>query len=242
MATIEQWKGFAGRVHAAATQMATSINVPITDETHIYGAALLGRTISNFQSVLSLLAVRQMIEAELVMRACLENLLYAALLAKERANFIREMEQVDQRARKAEGEFMISRQIGDSAENVELRQFLKTIERTSGELTPKGVASRGALVDAYIMYAQASRKAAHPTITSLDRHFVETASGRTFMIVSPVDPEDEIETIEFACHGLLGTCYSVAEILGGTMVAPVIRALADEIRTLNGTTKETPPQ
>src|SRR6266851_5290881 len=168
MATIEHWKGFAGRVHAAAAQMATSIDVPITDETHIFGAALLGRTISNFQSVLSLLAVRQIVEAQLVMRACLEKLLYAALLAKERANFIREMEQADQSARKAEGEFMISRQIGDSADNVELRRFLKTIERTSVQPTPKGVASRGALVDAYIMYAQASRKAAHPTITSLD--------------------------------------------------------------------------
>jgi hypothetical protein len=242
MATLEQWKGFAGRVHAGAVQMATSINLPLTDETHIYGAALLARTISNFQSVLSLLAVRQIIEAQLVMRACLENLFYASLLAKERANFIRAMKQADQSARKVEGEFMISRQLGDSAENVELRQFLKAIERTSGQPTPKGVASRGALVDAYIMYAQASRKAAHPTITSLDQHFVETASGRTFMIVSPVDPEDEIETIEFACHGLLGTCYSVAEILGGTRVAPAIQALADEIRTLNGTTKETPSQ
>jgi hypothetical protein len=241
MATLEEWKGFAGRVHAAAIEMAKSVKLPLVDETHIYGAALLARTISNFQSVLALLAVRQIIEAELIMRACLENLFYAALLAKEGANFIIEMKQADQSARKAEGEFIIGRQIGDSAEDVELRHFLKTIERTSGQPTPKSVASRGALVDAYIMHAQASRKAAHPSITSLDRHFVERANARTFMIVSPVDPEDEIETIEFACHGLLGTCYSVAELLGGTRVAPAIRALADEIRTLNGTTEETPP-
>src|SRR5437868_2736356 len=104
MTPVEQWKGFAGRVHSAAAQMAKSINFPLTDETHSYGAALLGRTISNFQSVLSLLAVRQIVEAQLVMRACLENLFYAILLAKERANFIREMKQADQSARKAEGE------------------------------------------------------------------------------------------------------------------------------------------
>jgi hypothetical protein len=68
MATLDEWKEFAGRVREAAIQMATSINLPLTDEIHIYGAALLARTISNFQSVLTLLEVRQIIEAQLTMR------------------------------------------------------------------------------------------------------------------------------------------------------------------------------
>src|SRR4051812_25067676 len=92
---LDQWNDFAGRVHVAATQMATSVNLPLIDETHIYGAALLARTISNFQSVLSLLAVRQIMEAQSVMRASLENMFYAALIAKDRAHFISEMMQAD---------------------------------------------------------------------------------------------------------------------------------------------------
>ena len=101
---------------------------------------------------------------------------------------------------------------------------------------PKGIADSSALSSGYIIYLTASADAAHPTITALGRHLPEDKTGfsQELHIVAPVEDEEALMTVDFLCGALLGACYGVGEVLGGSRVAPEVKARAEEYQQIKG--------
>jgi hypothetical protein len=93
--------------------------------------------------------------------------------------------------------------IGDAIQE-QLRIYLKEGTRDrkrdrSISLDPKTVASTGPLYDTYLLYSDLSADSAHPTVTSLNRHFKPGADGnvRRFLFTPPSRSEEITDTLTF---------------------------------------------
>jgi hypothetical protein len=237
MATIPEWYDFAERLRAIAMRMLETLEKPVEDEPKIFAITLLARTISNFGAAMNLHESNQIMEARILVRCCWENAFYLAGVASRGAKFVKAMKDEDTASRRARGDLMFKIKLvkADTEDGKQFGAFLKTLAKGSRSLDVKRVADMGAISRGYIFYAQVSDDAAHPTITSLRRHVVETLKwGNTISIFPKIDNDEPVETISYACNALLGACYAAGEMLGKTVVAPEVRKLGDELLRLQG--------
>jgi hypothetical protein len=244
MAEISEWYDFAEQLRATAMRMFDHLETPIEPETKIYALALLGRTISNFTGTMILLEANQVLEARILVRCCWENVFYIAGIAKKGNKLIEAMKYDDAASRLARGKWLLQNKLIDGQDK-EFRAFLKSLGKSNRSLDVKSVSGMGVIDRGYIFYAQISADAGHPTVTSLNRHLVETLKwGNALSILPRTDSDEPIETISYACNALLGACFAAGEVLGGSMEAPEVKRLGDELLRLQGIEqpKEIPPQ
>jgi hypothetical protein len=237
MAEISKWYDFAERLGITARRIFDHLETPINEERKVYALALLGRTISNFSSAMVLHQHSQIVDARILVRCCWENAFYVAGIAKIGDKFIKAMKDDDAASRLARGKLLLEINLvdGKSQEGAEFRAFLKTLGKSGRSLDVIRVAGMGVIDRGYIFYAQISADAGHPTITSLNRHLVETLKwGNALSILPRADNDESTETISYACNALLGTCYAAVEVIGGSVEAPEIRRLSDELVKLQG--------
>jgi hypothetical protein len=242
MAEISEWYDFAEQLRATATRMFHHLETQIEPASKIYALALLGRTISNFTGAKILLEANQVLEARILVRCCWENVFYIAAIAKKGDKFIKTMKNDDAASRLARGKWLLENKLIDGKDN-EFRAFLKSLGKSNRSLDVKGVSGMGVIDRGYIFYAQISADAGHPTITSLNRHLVETLKWGTALSILPrIDSAEPIETISYACNALIGACFAAGEILGGSVEAPEVKRLGDELLRLQGIALPKPPQ
>jgi hypothetical protein len=149
------------------------------------------------------------------------------------------------RSRKVRGELAMSKgaALTDNARK-RLRDQLRVINKGWPDaefLNPKSVALNGLLADGYLLYSQLSADAAHPTVTSLNRH-VGHENGEAIVDVAPAPGEQEIvQTWDWACNAMLGVCVGVNQVLGGTPAGQGLRQLGDRYHGLTTGRKAAPP-
>ena len=107
-------------------------------------------------------------------RCCFENLLWVGSLQAKGDEFVRAMFHDEARSRKARGEFILREayQLDDKVQQ-RLRDQLRDISKKlpkQKSLSPKDVAEDSVLRHAYLIYAQLSADAGHPTFSSLNRY------------------------------------------------------------------------
>jgi hypothetical protein len=141
------------------------------------------------------------------------------------------------RSRQARGELALSKG-AQLLEHVKERlraqlRFMKKKWPDAKSLNPKGVAQSGPLADGYIIYSQLSADAAHPSVTSLNRHVGHSENGEAIIEVVPTRNEEEIKmTWDWACNAMLGVCVGVNQILGGTPGRQKLNSLSDRYYAL----------
>ena len=183
---------------------------------------LMSRTLGNFRGVFALIGSGLVVEARILVRCCFENVFWLAGLQAQGDKFVRKMLRDEMRSRQARGEMVLGDKL-QLSEDVEkrLREQLRAINKRRPDaksLNPKDVALSGLLRNGYLIYSQLSADAAHPTMTSLNRHVGRhEKDGEALIQVEPTPTDEEVTlTRGWACNAMLGTCVAVNEILGGT--------------------------
>lgn len=239
MAEMQEWYAFADRVEQTAIRMFEVLELPLEDNKRICALTLLARTISNFGSAVALLKIERIVEARILVRCCWENVFYIGRIAKDGQSFIERMINDHWVSTRARGERLFAQKLierGSEAEE-KLREVLRSIDAKGQSLTPKEIADEGPLSEGYLIYMTVSADAAHPTLTSLNRHILEnpkTGVIDQLNITASVTPEELVGTIDFGCGALLGACYGVGETLGGSFAAGEVRQRLTEHRRLKG--------
>ena len=137
---------------------------------------LLVRTLSHTSVIPLLLKKKNIVEARILARNCLENLLHVGALAHEGSTFVDKMRDHDLKHKKMLGELLLKSVSEEERQNLpHLRKTLRQLHKEWPDvqtITPKSVAEIGAVFKSYLFYGQLSMDAAHPTSDSLSRHVI----------------------------------------------------------------------
>jgi hypothetical protein len=120
-------------------------------------------------------------------------------------------------------------------------QQLKQQRPNARLINAKNTAKDSVIRPAYLFYSQLSGDAAHPSITALKRHSIKLGeNGETVLGLDLYPPErgsEVADTVNIACHAVLGTCVAVNQILGFTAASLLLNGLVAEYEELGGKTK-----
>jgi hypothetical protein len=192
--------------------------------------------------VLILAHAGKTVEARTLTRGCLENLFFLGSLIVDGERLVDRMCDHDKLRRDERGQFIFERglPVGEAVEE-KLRSFLREgkadREPIKGmNLDPKTVARTGPLFPSYLLYSQLSADAAHPTVTSLNRHFKPGANGnvRRFMFAPTPSAAELEDTLLWACNLSIGVCAAGSQLLGHAELDQDAAALAEEYGRLVG--------
>jgi hypothetical protein len=237
-----QWSELADTLGQTGIDILAEAPVTVTEkrfaDPKVVAIMLMSRTLSNFRGVFTLIENGLVVEARVLVRCCLENTFWMAGLHSQGDKFVRQMLHDEVRSRRVRGEMVLSKK-PHLLEDVEkrLREQLREIARKwpdAKSLSPKDVALDGLLRDGYLIYSQLSADAAHPTMTSLNRHIGHSeTNGEALVDVVPAPKDEEvIMTWDWACNAMLGACVAVNEILGGTPAGQKLGQIADRYQAL----------
>jgi Family of unknown function (DUF5677) len=237
-----QWEELADTLGQTALDILAGTPVTVTRkgfaEPRVLAIMLLSRTLSNFKGVFALIEIGLVVEARVLVRCCFENAFWVAGLCTQGDKFVQKMLGDEMRSRHVRGEMVLSRRtaLADHAEK-RLREQLRVIKTRwpkAKSLNPKDVALSGVLGHGYVIYSQLSADAAHPTLSSLQRHIGHgEGEGEATIDVAPVPKVEEVAmTLDLACNSMLGVCAGVNEVLGGTAAGQKLGLIADRYRAL----------
>jgi hypothetical protein len=153
------------------------------------------------------------VEARTLVRTIFENKFYLFALVTEGATFVEKMVGDEIWSQTTRGQSLLSEpqardgMSGDARER--LRAYLRGLagERPKpSSLNPKGIVSTTDISAGYIFYQELSADAAHPSITALNRHVVETEEGeiRAICLRPPMRIDEVRETALLATMALFG--------------------------------------
>jgi hypothetical protein len=210
--------------------------------------ALLSRTYMNLKGVIAVAQEELVVEARTLARACFENLFLIPNLIEKGDEFVTAMYDHERRSVRSQGEFLLEDLNDLDPFGAEMANRLRARLREIKDVRPKAkllkvkeVASNTVMKPAYLFYSQLSADAAHPTIRALKRHLVQTVENGERVLgldIHPVERGTEVaDTVNIACHAVLGACVAVNQILGGTAANPLLNQLFAEYEAMNGTAK-----
>lgn len=213
----DTWMEFSGVVinkgYSILEQPASS---SIDGRTQSLAFSLLARSLSNYSGALVLMEAGRIVEARMLVRACLENEFFLRALKADPKNFWTQLQVDDVKHRQQRGEHYFATSEGVD-ENVarRLREWLKKskVEHPDAKsISPKKMAAGN---PTYIAYAQMSSDAGHASQTSLSRHMVRNKSGvPQFTPHAPIGEDEVVDTFRWGCLSLIRACGTVNELIG----------------------------
>jgi hypothetical protein len=237
-----RWTQLADTIGQTCLDILGGVPVTVTGkrfaDPKVLAVMLASRALSNFRGVFVLIENGLVVEARILVRCCFENAFWIAGLHAKGDGFVKKMLEDEMRSRKVRGEWALSKrpQLSEEVER-RLREQLQLINKKwnkAKSLSPKDVALSGLLREGYGIYSQLSADAAHPTVTSLNRHVGQSEKEHEALIDVVPAPKDEeiITTWDWACNAMLGVCVGVNEILGGAPAGQGLLDLADRYQAL----------
>jgi hypothetical protein len=184
----------------------------------LLAACLLARSVSTARAVGPLIGRGHVVEARMLVRSLFENMFYISRLARDDGSvFARQMQADDHRHRGLLGK-VIEAAMGDEVESrvKEIAEDLLLKSRGEKALNPKSAISGTEIERAYIYYKQLSVDAAHPSITALNRHLVETEGNEVLRLKPRIKDGEAMNTAFLASMALLGGCTAANTAFGQT--------------------------
>jgi Family of unknown function (DUF5677) len=211
----------------------------------IIAVTLLCRTVNNFAAAWLLLENNFIVEARTVLRCCYENFFWLAGLSAKGSAFVDEMIADHETTRLRRGRELLEwaeKQAEPVAFEEKLSDYLDQAAKTKEEpskISHLDAVKAGGIGEAFVIYRVLGTDAAHPSITSLDRHLRDDGEDViTLVSEPPVLPEEMIETLDFCCSALLSVCVAVNAILGGTGAGSQLPSLLDDYKRISRTAPE----
>jgi hypothetical protein len=216
-----------------------------TNDPQVVALTLLARTMGNFQALVLLLEHNHIVEARTLARCCWENFFWISALAKKGDKFIEEMILDDAASRKKRAKGLLEWTCEQDKElefTPNLQSFYEDLKKEQPKaalITHKKTAEDGTIKHGYLVYAELSNDAAHPSTTSLSRHVTSGGDEAGFTVhARPVnEPGEADDTLELACSALLGVCVAANEVVDGTEGGERLLALSEVFRALSEANK-----
>ncbi|MGH6880754.1 DUF5677 domain-containing protein [Hypericibacter sp.] len=208
--------------------------------------ALCGRSLANFKGVRLMVEEGLIIEARTLVRACYENMFFIAKLTSDGPAFVDKMLEDEIASRLKRAKFVLATSelleglLEETRKNLrEYSEKAKTNFPKAKVLSPKSVSEDGPLSQAYLVYSQLSAEAAHPSFSSLTRHFSRIEeNGKEIRVfdIQPVPRDTDLDrTLYLGCTALLGVLVGTSQILGDTLAGKELWGLLDEYTALGKT-------
>jgi len=213
-------------------------------DTRMVGATLLIRTISNVRATFALLEQSLVVEARITARSAIENLLWAVKLVERKDEFVDQMMADELKSQGRRAKFAMSSMESLPEHTAETLQVV--IERLKAvPISPKGLGAsevaKDSLVEyAYLIYAQLSADAAHPSINALCRYIEDDRETGSIILHAEtgVSHEEHLRTASYVCMALSGVCVAFNQLAGPTATGaePLTRLVdkASQLEVLTG--------
>jgi hypothetical protein len=249
MNEFEAWIEFAERLVLKVDEF-ESAPIPVVEGSasniHLLGLALTARSRGHFVGAVALAKSGMVADSRMLVRAIIENQFYITGLVTEGEGLVKEMMEADQASRNRRGRFILERptKLADAEVRENLQRYLKLSRKQNPKprsLDPKGVARKTPVNDAYLIYSQLSDDAAHPSITSLNRHLLIEGERAALQFVAPASTDELADTLTWACLGMIGVCVSCSQLLHNVRLNAEIATLAEEYGRLANPNPDTHP-
>jgi hypothetical protein len=161
------------RKQAAAFVDAAVAEIEFEDnaDPKLYGLALLCRSISNFQSALTLARRDQAVESLTLVRSCLENLFLIHDLRERRADSVRDIRSNDDFYKRLLSKAALKRPGVDDKLRAIINDLVERLDLKKPQKLTVRATAKGEIAWMYDAYARLSHDAAHPSITALSATF-----------------------------------------------------------------------
>lgn len=194
MSTLEMifdWFAFAKKLREICISLLPASEIPMAasleEAAELYATLLFCRTITNYKGTLILLEEGLIIESQTLQRSCFENSLWLRRLATEGVSFAKDIND--------DGYFNeanFAKILMSNSTDKETISFLQGHIRLgigSKRINHKMSRAEGEKED-YAMFRHLSLSAAHPSVTSLLRHFVSDSESGTRVLSVETDASD----------------------------------------------------
>lgn len=237
---LQAWYGLTERLKDALGKFA-DVRIPLVNNnpsnSHRVAYGLLARTASNFRGLIILVRAGRVVEARMLARSCIENMLYLNKLSNERESFVRQMEEADARSRQSRGQFMMDRP--HIAFNDELKSDLQSFLRDNRKafpkprgLDPRAVGEKTQFGDLYLAYSQLSDDAGHPSFTSLERYVWVDNDRLVRSFVPDVTEAELADTLTWGCLAALCSMKVGSAIFNAMSLSHLADVLGSEYHAL----------
>ena len=170
-----------------------------------------------------LLDAGHLIEARTLVRCCWENFFCTAAIAKTGDAFLEKLDLDHGASQKKQAQRLRDFATNYDGRNVEVSKALSSFADVMEKEYPKAsflnhqrTAEDGTVGEGYVIYNVLSNDAAHPSITSLNRHILSMGRGNwTIAANPPINQNESIQTLQLACSAMLGMCVAFYEVFGG---------------------------
>jgi hypothetical protein len=235
----EKWLAYAHRLYETGETILreadkVAVGAGLRDP-KVLAMALLCRTLCNLNAVVVLIQANFIVEARTITRSCFENLLWLVELSVKQEAFVEEMVRDEVASQTARGKMVLS--WGETLENVPsyeegLRQRIAFLSEKFPDAKAIRFANLGKtnnINDPYMWFRFLSGDSAHPSLTSLGRHFFKSEGGGIELTLIPDPKASEAEqTLEFACQAALGVCVATCEVVGVPRAHAALTPMFDE--------------
>jgi DNA-binding XRE family transcriptional regulator len=236
---------FAERLLHTAVGIAGAAQVDLTAQwardPKVVSLAILGRSLSNFDAAMSLIEQGRVLEARVLARCLIENLLCLGNLRERGAEFVQDLVEDERHNRKVLGEraLRIGSKYGadpSDADGLKLRGFMNALAKQSPKakkLNVGKIAAESVIEPMIVDYGRLSLDAVHCSVTALGRHLEgEEADGKrvglTMTVTPNLPPGELLSTILNLCRTLMGVAIAANEMMGFTKAGQRLNGLADE--------------
>lgn len=211
-------------------------------EPKVIALTLLCRTLGNFKGAVTLLDQRLLIEAQILIRCCTENLICIGALRETRDAFVDELLRADAASKKNLAGLAIGAYEGNDehAETaVRLRELVKALDAAhpkAKRLNTQALSRNNPVGSSYTMFSVFSEQAVHVSASSLGRHLGRDAEGARKYLRIDIAPDPSDEQLFRLLLDLVGIVLSIVvgtnEIVDGTEPGLQLPALLAEYEAI----------
>ena len=211
-------------------------------EPKVIALALLCRTLGNLKGAVLLLQQKMFVEAQVLTRCCVENLICVGALSQTSDAFVDELLRADAHSKKKLAKSVIKTYAEDVERTesvVRLNEVVKAIEARypkTNQLNTKGLSENNPVGLSYLMFSVLSEQAAHVSASSLARHLGRDSEGNQVFLRVDIAPDSSEERIVNLLLELLGTVLGVVvgvnEIVGGIVLGRELNTLMKRFETI----------
>jgi hypothetical protein len=241
---LAAWLDFAEKLPPVALSILDEAQIPQTECGALHpkavAAELVIRTVSNFRGVVALARARQVVEARVLVRCCIENTFYLTVLNARGAPFVREMFADARKSHTTLSElYLYDGSTLDAPFKDQLRTQLRELNRGEPEakfLNITALARGSVFAKLEAFYRTLSADAAHPTILSLNRYIRRfSEEGEVGLVANPVVNDSELsQTLNWGCIGMISVCVAFNEGVDATPSGQeLLPAIADQWEALD---------
>jgi hypothetical protein len=232
------WLAYLGRIIACGEGIVETARIKNDDARlpKLLAACLLARSVSTARALVHLIGLGHVVEARMLARSIFENEFYLFRLARDDGSaFAREMFADEAYYHHALGQTMLkeeqAREAMGGEEQSRIQAIVKQVRQESpnaAPLKPQKVISSTDISSASVLYQKLSSDAAHPSLTALKRHLVQSAGTEGLLLKPRIKDGEVMDTVFLASMALLGGCIAANDAFGQTTGGERLEGLVAE--------------